>query len=380
MRRVAGPAEVAYRFKLRRTARLDGLSTLAVEFLEHERVKGYSLRTVQGHDYWLSRFIDWCEERGVVSVHDVTRAVLVRFQRFLFYFRKVNGRAMGFEAQKGCLVVVKALFRFLTKTGAIPANPAADLELPRAGLKLPKHVLTVAEVEAVMRGVDLEAEHGIRDRAILEVLYSTGIRRLEVCGLKVFDIDDERGVLTVRQGKGRKDRVVPIGERALSWVKKYQDEGRPKVAIEPDDGWLFLNEDGEPIGLSWLSQIVSGYVDRANLGKRGSCHLFRHTMATLLLEGGADIRFIQEILGHASLETTQVYTRVSIEKLKAVHALAHPARLERIEKPEQNTPPNGEDAARADLLAGLDQEEEDELPRRRERSQPVGWRSRRRPR
>ena len=329
MKRTAAPTEIAYRFKLKKTKRTDALSTAAVDFLESERVKNYSPRTVQHHDYWLARFFDWCGERGIASVHDVTRPVLIRYQRFLFYFRKASGKPMSFSAQQTALVVVKGFFRWLTKEGVIHANPASEIELPKLGIKLPRHVLTVAEVEAVMRAVSLESEFGLRDQAILEVLYSTGIRRAELCGLKVFDVDEDRGVLTVRQGKGRKDRVVPIGARALAWVRKYLDEGRPHVVIEPDDGWLFLNETGEAIGPSWLSAIVRGYVDDAALNKKGSCHLFRHTMATLLLEGGADIRFIQEILGHASLETTQIYTRVSIAQLKAVHAMAHPARLEK---------------------------------------------------
>ncbi len=199
----------------------------------------------------------------------------------------------------------------------------------------------------------------MRDRAILKVLYSTGVRRLELCGLKVFDLDEDRGVLAVRQGKGKKDRIVPIGARALAWVRKYLDEARPRAAIEPDDGWLFLNEHGEAIGPTWLSQTVSQHVDAANLKKRGSCHLFRHTMATLLLEGGADIRSIQETLGHASLETTQVYTHVSIDKLKAVHAMAHPAHLDRPAKPPP-PPPDDEPTARADLLAALDEEHDDD--------------------
>jgi integrase/recombinase XerD len=355
VKRRAGPAEIAYRFKLQKTKRADALSTMAVDFLDSERVRNFSARTVQDHDYWLARFFAWCDERGIASVHDVTRPVLIRYQRWLFYFRKPSGKPMSFAAQQTALVVIKGFFRWLTKEGVLHANPASEIDLPKTGLKLPKHVLTVAEVEAVMRTVSLESEFGLRDRAILEVLYSTGVRRAELCGLKVFDVDEDRGVLTVRQGKGKKDRVVPIGDRALAWLRKYLDEGRPLVVTEPDDGWLFLNEAGEAIGPSWLSAIVSGYVDAADLQKKGSCHLFRHTMATLLLEGGADIRFIQEILGHASLETTQIYTRVSIAKLKAVHAMAHPAHLEK-----SSTTTNADGSERAELLAELDLEHDDE--------------------
>jgi len=128
----------------------------------------------------------------------------------------------------------------------------------------------------------------------------------------------------VRQGKGRKDRMIPIGERALAWLDRYLVEVRPHLVVEPDDGVLFLTNEGTPFTPSRMTQLVRGYVLSAELGKSGSCHLFRHTMATLMLEGGADIRFIQQMLGHAKLETTQIYTQVSIRQLKTIHAATHP--------------------------------------------------------
>ena len=129
----------------------------------------------------------------------------------------------------------------------------------------------------------------------------------------------------VRKGKGDKDRCVPIGERALAWIQKYFEEARPNLLKAAGERSLFLTWRGAPFGLSGISYLVSGYVKRANLGKTGSCHVFRHAMATEMLEGGADVRFIQEILGHSRLTTTAVYTRVSIAKLKQVHTATHPA-------------------------------------------------------
>jgi integrase/recombinase XerD len=325
MKRTAAPMEVAYKKKLKRTRDINALCNLGVDFLENERTRNLSARTIEHYDYWLARFFAWCDTRGVRSIHDVTRAVLVSFQRHLFYYRKKNGRPLSVTSQGGALVALRAFFRYLTREGVVHANPAADLDTPKGEHKLPKHVLSVSEVEQIMRAVDLKGEMGLRDRAILEVLYSTGIRRLELCGLLCVDVDEERGVLTVRQGKGKKDRVVPIGDRALAWLLRYREQTRPKLVTEPDEGFLFLNEDGQSLGPGWLSRIVNRHIDASGIEKTGSCHLFRHTMATLLLEGGADIRVIQEILGHANLQTTQIYTRVSIAKLKAVHALAHPA-------------------------------------------------------
>ncbi|MBI4639260.1 MAG: tyrosine-type recombinase/integrase, partial [Candidatus Tectomicrobia bacterium] len=184
-------------------------------------------------------------------------------------------------------------------------------------------------VEAVLNQTNPSTPLGIRDRAILETLYSTGIRRLKLMNLKLYDLDFERGTLMIRQGKGHKDRLIPIGNRALLWVEKYLREVRPGLLGESACPALFLTSLGEPFSLSRLSQIAREYVDAAKLGKRGSCHLFRHTMATLMLEGGTDIRFIKQMLGHADLSSTQIYTQVSISKLKEVHTATHPARVER---------------------------------------------------
>jgi integrase/recombinase XerD len=171
------------------------------------------------------------------------------------------------------------------------------------------------------------------------VLYSTGIRRMEVIALKLYDLSLDRGVLLVRQGKGKKDRYVPIGERAIAWVQKYIDEARPLLALEPDDMTVFLTAQGEPFSPDHMTSNVKARIDAAKLGKTGACHLFRHTMATLMHENGADIRFIQETLGHVKLETTQIYTHVSIRTLQQVHATTHPAaHLGRNENAPRKTP------------------------------------------
>jgi integrase/recombinase XerD len=196
--------------------------------------------------------------------------------------------------------------------------------LPRLERRLPRHVLTAEEVEQVLLGPHLGDGIGVRDRAILEVFYSTGIRRMELVNLSVWDLDQERGTLMVRQGKGKKDRMVPIADRAIAWIERYLRQVRPSLVMPPDEGTLFLTNLGESLTPSRLTQLVREYVNGAELEKHGACHLFRHTMATLMLEGGADIRYIQEMLGHVELSTTQIYTQVSIKKLKAVHELTHP--------------------------------------------------------
>jgi integrase/recombinase XerD len=201
----------------------------------------------------------------------------------------------------------------------------------------------------------------VRDRAILETVYSTGVRRSELAGLRRYDLDHERGTVLVRQGKGRKDRVIPIGERALHWVDRYLLEARPRFVSEPDEGFLFLTSHGDPFTPEGMTDVVRKYVRASGVKKPGACHLFRHTMATVMLENGADIRFIQQMLGHAKLTTTEIYTQVSVRKLKEVHRMTHPTgRLEEEPSPAASSaaaaPPASESdppATREELLATL---------------------------
>ena len=179
-----------------------------------------------------------------------------------------------------------------------------------------------------MQLCEIEEPIGLRDRAILEVLYSTGLRRMEIIALKLYDLSLDRGLLLVRQGKGHKDRYVPIGERAIAWLEKYIREGRPLLAGWSQDGMtVFLTAQGEPFSRDHLSFAVKERVDAAQLGKTGSCHLFRHTMATLMHENGADIRHIQAMLGHEDIRTTEIYTQVAIRALQKIHAATHPAAM-----------------------------------------------------
>ena len=198
------------------------------------------------------------------------------------------------------------------------------MALPRLGVPLPG-VLSASEAHRVCAQPDVATPAGLRDQALLETRYSTGMRRGEVIHLSLPALDERRGLLTIRQGKGRRDRVVPIGQRALAWVARYLEEVRPRWAPTPDPATVFLTTRGHPLSPNHLSARVHAYVGAAAVGPRGASHLLRHTMATVMLEGGADIRFIQQMLGHAKLTTTQLYTHVAIPQLQAVHAVTPPA-------------------------------------------------------
>jgi len=233
------------------------------------------------------------------------------------------GRALR---QRHTLCPSHHLRRWIYKTDYILYNPAADIELPKLEKRLPKHILTIEEMDIILDVPNLNSATGIRDRAIIEVFYSTGIRRMELINLRLYDLDRERGTLMVRLGKGKKDRMVPIGQRAIDWCDRYLMETRPQLYTGADSETLFLTHLGEAFTPARMSQLARNIINKADIGKTGSCHLFRHTMATVMLENGADIRYIQEMQGHAKIDTTQIYTQVSIRRLKEVHDLTHPAK------------------------------------------------------
>lgn len=331
-----------------------GLYALLQEYLAWLRVRNYSEQTIAGRELFLCSLIDWCGQRGLIRPGEITKPILERYQRYLFHYRKSNGDPLSFQSQYNRIVAIRTWFKWLARQNHILTNPASDLELPRLEKRLPKAILSEREAETVLNQPDTTDPIGLRDRAILETLYSTGIRRSELVHLHLQDIDGERGTLIVRQGKGKKDRMIPIGERAVAWVGKYASDVRPELACGRDEGTLFLNRHGETISPNNLTTLVRGYIENARIGKRGSCHLFRHTMATLMLENGADIRFIQAMLGHVKLTTTEIYTQVSIKKLKEIHTLTHPAKFGRKPKPiEQSEEP---EATPEMLLAMLEAE------------------------
>lgn len=291
------------------------------------QTKGYTSNSIDTWTANIRPFISWCDDRGLHHPNAITYPILLRYQRYVALYRKSDGEPLSTHTQSVRITALRGFFRWLTKERYILYNPASDIELPRKQRRLPKVILTTDEVESVLNQPNLNDAYGIRDRAILEVLYSTGMRRMELINLKLDSIDYKRGIVFIEQGKGQKDRVIPIGERALAWLKRYRDDLRPELCCADDKSALFLNKCGRPFGKEGLSRRVKQYIDDAQIGKQGSCHLLRHAMATHMLENGADIRYIQEMLGHARLDTTQIYTQVSIVKLQEIHRATHPAKV-----------------------------------------------------
>jgi integrase/recombinase XerD len=341
-----------------------GLYAAMRRYIEHRAVLGSTEQSLWSMERYIRDFIAWGDERSVTHPEHVSRAVLERYQRWLYHYRKRDGEPLSIASQRSKLIPVRGLFKWLTRSGALPANPAADLDLPKRMRRLPRAVLTAREMELVLALADTSTPIGLRDRALMEVVYSTGMRRMELANLELGDVDAERCVVLIREGKGRKDRLLPLGERALHWVQEYLARSRQQLAWDLRERALFLSNEGKPLSLAWLSRIVALYIERASLGKHGGPHLVRHTMATLMLEGGADIRFIQAMLGHVELSTTQIYTQVAIRQLQQVHANTHPAAKRRVRSAPEAVPPpspcpHPENAARALLEALAAEADED---------------------
>lgn len=222
------------------------LAVAADEYLGWLASHGYAKTTLADRSHHLKDMVDFLAERDITEPSAVTFPALESYQRHLFHHRKTNGALLSFRTQAQRIIPVKAFFAWLAAHRYIPVDPAVGLVLPKAENGFPETILSAEEAEAVLQGPDVTTLLGVRDRAILEVLYSTAIRRAELIGLRVWDIDHARGTLFVRQGKGGRDRHVPIGSRALLWIARYADLVRPKLLVRETDT-LFLSANGEPL-------------------------------------------------------------------------------------------------------------------------------------
>ncbi len=303
----------------------DALNGCAESWLDALAVRNYSAHTVSNRRLDLGHFMRWAFDRDVTRTADVTRPILEAYQRGVALHRRADGKALSWSSQRQRIATLKDWFRWLTRQNVLLHNPASELELPRMEKRLPAEALTRAEVARLLAVPDIGDPLGLRDRAMLELFYATGLRRAELARLELPDLNGERGTLTVRQGKGKKDRVVPVGARAAAWVGRYAHESRPRLLTDTRTQTLFLTGYGEAFHPDVLTRMVSAWLKVAGVPKKGSCHLLRHACATHMLEGGADIRFIQQQLGHEKLETTAIYTEVTIRQLLEVHARCHPA-------------------------------------------------------
>ena len=293
------------------------MEQLLDQFLHYLVVeKGLSRNTIEAYGHGLSRFFDHLKENKAQDVRDVTK---IDVQGFLLALRKKN---LSTRSVARDLAAIRSFFRFLSQEGILDANPVEDLESPKVARTLPE-ILSLKEIEQILEQPDLHTPLGIRDRAMMEMLYATGMRVSELTHLPTHQVNLEGGYVLL-YGKGSKERIVPLGSEAMKWVARYLEAARGVLSKGKESPSLFINRSGKGMSRQRFWKNLKDYAQKAGLHKRITPHLLRHSFASHLLERGADLRSVQMMLGHVDISTTQIYTHVTGEKLKKVHKQYHP--------------------------------------------------------
>jgi len=278
--------------------------------------KGLSKNTIDAYSHGLNRFLDYLRKKGIQEISSVSKFDV---RAFLLVLKK---QGLSTKTVLRNLVAIRTLFQFLIREGILEANPIEELESPKIAKTLPE-ILTLKEVEQLLEQPNPQTPMGIRDRAMLEVLYATGMRVSELTQLPMNQVNLEGGYVLVF-GKGSKERIIPLGSEAMKWVAFYLKAAREKLAKRKESPFLFINRMGSGMSRQQVWKTIKTYGRRAGIQKRITPHLLRHSFASHLLEGGADLRSVQMMLGHVDISTTQIYTHVTGERLKKIHQRYHP--------------------------------------------------------
>ena len=290
---------------------------LLEQFLNYLSVeKGLRPKSLEAYRRDLQDWFDFAASRGRTVTDSTVEGMLSLFM-ISMHDKELSPRSMARKSS-----ALKGFYRFLLREGITDFDPTALLERPKIGRPLPK-VMTIEEIERILQQPDTNTFLGLRDKAMLELLYATGIRESELISLTMTSINTAAEFLTV-EGKGGRERVVPVGGFALEAINEYLIHGRPKLCKDITERTLFLNPYGKPMSRMGIWKIIKKYSIMAGINHDVSPHVFRHSCATHLLEGGASIMAVQEILGHVDVSTTQIYTHLTAKDLKDVHRKAHP--------------------------------------------------------
>ena len=287
------------------------------EFLNYLSVeRGLAENTISAYRRDLNKYVDYLKQIHIGSVENTTRNEIISF------LTTQKDKNLSANTISRNLVAIKVFYRYLSRERYIKDDPTSVLESPKLWRRLPE-VLSIKEIERLLNKIDTSSWQGIRDRATLELTYATGMRVSEVVGLNLDDLNLDVGFVRCR-GKGGKERIVPLGREAAKWVNRYLKNVRPKLSKPDSRPFLFLIRGGKGMSRQTVWKMIVRYAIRAKIKKAISPHTLRHSFATHLLQGGADLRVIQEMLGHADISTTQTYTHIDKQRLKAIHHKYHP--------------------------------------------------------
>lgn len=298
--------------------------TALAQFTLWMRSRAFSASSVTTYQRYVQRFFRYLEERGVSALKETTPAVVSQYQIYLSTQPGPAGKKLALSTQHHLLTALKTFFRAMVREGRLLFDPSSHVEFPRVRRHLPREILTFKEMDALLNAPNPERPLELRDKAILELLYSSALRNTEMRLLQIRDIDLATRLVRIRHAKADRERVVPLGRIAAGYVEEYLRLARPKLLRGAPTELLFLSWRGRTLPQSSPARVVQKYTRRAGVAKSVGAHTLRHTCATHLLQSGADLRYIQELLGHTSLDTTQIYTQVAPIDLKRVHAQTHP--------------------------------------------------------
>jgi integrase/recombinase XerD len=303
------------------------------KFLSYLKVRNYSEKTLIRYRRDLNFLFGFLSKhRAINSLDDVTKKDLMEYENEVYSSTRIkDGKPLSQESKVGRIVALKSFYNFLSKTELIPFNPASTIDIPVVRHSKLREFLTEDEAIKLLEAANGQEPLEVRNRTIMELLYSTGMRADELLNVNVKDVDLERTELRIRFGKGRmgkRERLVPIGKIAAEWLKVYIAHTRPVFQKRDDQGYLFISKNGRKLLIADPNRIVKFYAKKAGIEKKIVCHSLRHSCATHMHQHGCDIRFIQELLGHDSIETTTIYTRLAIDDLKEIHDKTHPRELD----------------------------------------------------
>jgi integrase/recombinase XerD len=286
-------------------------------FLDHLRVeRGFSPNTIDAYGSDIARFNAFLSAQGLSGPEVASQSIIMN------YLITLSQNGLGLRSRSRALSAIKSFYRFLVNEGLLTHNPAAEVESAWHPTHLP-HTLSPEEVDRLLAAPDTQSSGGMRDKAMLELLYATGLRVSELIGLEIGRVNLEAGYLRT-VGKGSKERLIPFNETAADWVKKYLEHARGQLLKGKNSRHLFLNKRGAVVSRQYFWRKIKEYAVKAGIPAEISPHTLRHSFATHLLTGGADLRAVQMMLGHSDLATTEIYTHISQERLKAVHKKHHP--------------------------------------------------------
>jgi len=292
-------------------------------FGDELKLLNYAESSIARYTLEVRRFLRFLDKQGLSQISGMTRQHLYAYRNYLSS-ALYRGRKLKAGSQAHRLSAVLSFVRALVRLDYLLVDISQGVELPRRHASIPRVILSEGETLRLLQGPNVNRLAGLRDRALLEMLYATGLRNLELCHLDLADLDPAEGLLLVRKGKGGRDRKVPVGQEAWIWVEEYLAQCRPQWLSDASEQALFLGRFGKRLAKQDLTVMVARWAKRVGLEKRVTPHCLRHTCATHMLRRGASLRHLQVMLGHQSVVTTQIYTRVELSDLRKVLQRCHP--------------------------------------------------------